>query len=344
MIQEVSVPIFKVAGLFALVASKGPTAVLERYGVINRVKSLYRAVVLDKDKEDFDRKDLTFAGVADLTDRSVKRVAAEAEIPVTVLLGEAPAGLNATGDSDIRWFFSRIKAERLQIAEPRIKASLRLLLGASSAPKLPADTGIHLVWPSLWEPTEAEKADVYSKNATADAVYIDKQVLLPEEVFLARAGRDGWGSELQFEEEQIELRRAALEPDAPASTETDPNAPAPAPAPAPEDGNVQSSAMNGAQVASLVEIVSAVAAGTLPRDSAVQIIALAYQVTPAEAEAILGSAGTTFKVEKPDAPPSPFDGGKPAVPPAKPETPEAGAEPGTPPVEPDERGRVPSAS
>jgi hypothetical protein len=56
MIQEVSVPIFKVAGLFALVASKGPTAVLERYGVINRVKSLYRAVVLDKDKEDFDRE------------------------------------------------------------------------------------------------------------------------------------------------------------------------------------------------------------------------------------------------------------------------------------------------
>jgi hypothetical protein len=272
-------------------------------------------------------------------------VAAEAEIPVTVLLGEAPAGLNATGDSDIRWFFSRIKAERLQIAEPRIKASLRLLLGASSAPKLPADTGIHLVWPSLWEPTEAEKADVYSKNAAADAVYIDKQVMLPEEIFLARAGRDGWACDLQFEEEQIELRRAALAPDPKdIVTEGEDVADPALGAPAPEGDSVQSSAMNGAQVASLVEIVSAVAGGTLPRDSASQIIQLAYQVEPAEAEAILGTAGTTFKVEKPDAPPSPFDGGKPAVPPAKPETPEAGAEPGTPPVEPDERGRVPSAS
>lgn len=54
-------------------------------------------------------------------------------------------------------------------------------------------------------------------------------------------------------------------------------------------------ALNGAQVSSLVAIVSAVAAGEIPRDAAVTIIGRSFQVDDATAERMLGNAGRGFR-------------------------------------------------
>jgi hypothetical protein len=62
--------------------------------------------------------------------------------------------------------------------------------------------------------------------------------------------------------------------------------------------NVQQQALNGAQVTSLVDIVEKVSAGTLPRDSAIQMIVMAFNVQPQDAERVLGSAGKGFVPKK----------------------------------------------
>lgn len=56
--------------------------------------------------------------------------------------------------------------------------------------------------------------------------------------------------------------------------------------------NVQDTALNGAQVASLLQVVIAVAQGQLPRDAALGIIKRAFKVDDAGAAEMLGSAGT----------------------------------------------------
>jgi hypothetical protein len=62
--------------------------------------------------------------------------------------------------------------------------------------------------------------------------------------------------------------------------------------------NIQQITMNGAQVAAMVEIVSQVAAGTLPRDGAIKMIMTAFPVSQKEAEGILGEAGRSFKINE----------------------------------------------
>lgn len=84
------------------------------------------------------------------------------------------------------------------------------------------------------------------------------------------------------------------------------------------------SALNGAQVASLLEIVGQVAAGKLPRDSALEIIVAAYPVDRATADRILGTVGRGFKAE-PAAPPAVA----PSAPPFPPKQ-QAPAAPGEP--------------
>lgn len=147
-------------------------------------------------------------------------------------------------------------------------------------------------------------------------------------------------------EAQAKQAKAAAEasaaPQDPNADPADPAAPAPdnvipingKPAvPAGED--IQKTALNGAQISSMIEIVRQVAAKEIPRESGVQLLIQSIQISQAEAEAIIGSAGQGFEPTKPE-PAAPFGGGsnppadpaekkvpakEPEVDPAKPEDP-----------------------
>jgi hypothetical protein len=58
--------------------------------------------------------------------------------------------------------------------------------------------------------------------------------------------------------------------------------------------DVASTALNGAQVSSLLETVTAVATGQLPRASGVALLQAAFRLPAAEAEAIMGEVGRSF--------------------------------------------------
>lgn len=58
----------------------------------------------------------------------------------------------------------------------------------------------------------------------------------------------------------------------------------------------QEISLNGAQVTSMVQIVSQVAAGLLPRSSAVQMLLAAFPLTEEQAEKIMGDVGKGFSI------------------------------------------------
>jgi len=79
-------------------------------------------------------------------------------------------------------------------------------------------------------------------------------------------------------------------------------------------------ALNGAQVASLLEIVRATAAGEIPRDAAIGIIKRAFLVNDAQAAELLGSVGLGFE------PKGSGDTAPAATPPEPPTEPDAATE------------------
>lgn len=127
---------------------------------------------------------------------------------------------------------------------------------------------------------------------------------------------------------------------APADAAPAEGAPPPAPltdTPAPGDGgpaepDIQKAVMNGAQVGAMVAVAEKVVAGMLPRDTAIGILAVGFQMTPKQAEQVLASAGAGFEPPTPAAPAAPSgmsptsaDDGVP------PTTPEPGDAPPPPP-------------
>lgn len=80
--------------------------------------------------------------------------------------------------------------------------------------------------------------------------------------------------------------------DAPAEAET--------PAATGAATDVQATALNGAQIEALIGVLVAVAMGNLPRDSAIELLQIAFQLTPEQAEAVMGDIGIGFKIEAPE--------------------------------------------
>lgn len=92
----------------------------------------------------------------------------------------------------------------------------------------------------------------------------------------------------------------------PPAAPADPNAPPTLGAPgAPPAEKAADTALNGAQVSSLLEIIQAVVDQRLPRESAVAIIQAGFNLPVATAEAMLGSVGQGFQPAAEPAPAGP---------------------------------------
>src|SRR4029077_20547785 len=101
-----------------------------------------------------------------------------------------PAGLNATGESDIRWFYDRIASTQQNRVAPALMRIIEILL--ASMGKDPDKINHSIYFHPLWQPTEKEVAEAHFTQAQADAIYLDRDVVSPEEIALSRFGGDKW--------------------------------------------------------------------------------------------------------------------------------------------------------
>lgn len=197
--------VFKIKDLVKIIAKNEAGVFEERMRILDQYRSSDRAILLDADKEDFERKVTPVSGAAELLDRTWQRVAAAAEMPLTVLMGTSPAGLNATGDSDIRLWYDRIQEHRMKVLSPRLVRLARIVAASEGI-------GIgefQIRWPSLWQMTPTEEATHRKTIAETDAQYIDKGVVLPEEVALSRWGKGTYSTDMRIDLEARKLAAAA---------------------------------------------------------------------------------------------------------------------------------------
>ena len=106
----------------------------------------------------------TFTGLSDVYDCMMMDVAGAARIPVTKLFGRSPAGLNATGESDMRNYYDFIDGKRDTEFRDIIEKLLPVL-ALSAWGEIPDDLDID--FPPMDTPDAAELADVAQKKTGA---------------------------------------------------------------------------------------------------------------------------------------------------------------------------------
>lgn len=219
MLTDGNQSVFKMQGLAQLLAAGGAEALQARIAAIDLYRSAVRAIVVDAGDtgpeggagaESFERQGVSFEQIPAVLDKFMLRLSAALRIPVTILMGQSPAGMNATGDSDFRWFYDRIRSQQTIDLAPKIRRLLRIILATKAFGRSKTQPKIEINFPQLWTETASVQATRRASLATGDAAYINAGVLTPEEVALARFRSGGFDQEIELSDEGREARETAL--------------------------------------------------------------------------------------------------------------------------------------
>ena len=225
LMSDASQAVFKIQGLMSMIAGGQKEDLQTRMQLVDMSRSVARALLLDADGgEEFTRQSSSFTDASVMLDKFMMRLAAATDIPVTILMGRSPAGQNATGDADFRWFYDNVRTAQENDLRPCLERLIEIIFASREGPtggNVPAEW--ELRFNPLWQMTPAEQAELQNKQADTDTKYIQSGVLLPEEAALSRFKTEGWSSDTQIDRdlrdqmlnapEESELEEPAPEPE-----------------------------------------------------------------------------------------------------------------------------------
>ena len=158
---------YSVPNLRELIAMGGTafTAFLNQIRIMRMMQSNEGITVIDKE-DVWETHNYTFGGVSDVLVQLAQQLSGACQIPLTRLFGQSPAGMNSTGESDMRNYYDSIKAQQ----ETKVRLPLTRVLDVAfrSLFGQPLPNGFGFSFNPLWQCTEAEKANI--ANTTTGAV------------------------------------------------------------------------------------------------------------------------------------------------------------------------------
>ncbi len=201
LLQKFGNDVVKIKGLAETMGADGETLLRKRMELIAMCKSVIRGVIIDSEEE-FEQPVVPVAGLPDLLEKFMQRLAAAFGEPVTVLMGQSPAGLAATGDADVRGWYDTIASMQEHELMPELQYLFELMFHANLGPAKgiePAKWSI--VFRKLWKLDDLQMSTVRLNQSTVDKNEIDGGVVTPEEVATSRHGGEEWSSETHIDYE-----------------------------------------------------------------------------------------------------------------------------------------------
>ncbi|HEY6056208.1 MAG TPA: anti-CBASS Acb1 family protein [Gaiellaceae bacterium] len=173
LMQVSSVGVLKLHGLIELLATKRQADAEARIDLLNETLALTRLMMLDaKQGEEYHREAVSFADMPALLQEIALATAGAFREPVTKLFGRAPAGMNATGESDMRQWYDEVQSYAQRTIHPRLEKLLEITEGRH----------IEVEFESLWQPTEQEQATIRNLEISGHERLWSMKVVSGEEI------------------------------------------------------------------------------------------------------------------------------------------------------------------
>jgi uncharacterized protein len=225
LLSDASQGVFKMAGFMRAVAAGRRQEIADRVMAMEMTRSVIRGLIVDaggvdgKGGESYERQPTPLAGIADILEQMKSRFAAAAKMPQTKLFGRSPAGLSATGDSDMRIWYDNVRSDGNVKIAPKIRRIYRNIARSPDSPIKGKTVEFTVEFRPLWSPTDLEVEQALAARATRD-VALTGGGIVPEEVAALT-----WGDEYPA------LNEEALKESIEAKESFDPHENDPPPAP-----------------------------------------------------------------------------------------------------------------
>lgn len=127
--------------------------------------------ILDKDSEEFENVSAPLSSLDALQGQSQEQMSAVTGIPLSILLGITPKGLNASNDGEIRTFYAWVEAQQESMLTPSMNYLLQVMQLSLFGE---IDPQITFMWEPLWAMSEKERAEIRKSEAETDAIYVNE--------------------------------------------------------------------------------------------------------------------------------------------------------------------------
>lgn len=278
LLEDFAQMIYTIEGLSATRGKADLFDVLmKRLQLIELSRSVVRGVALDKG-ESAQRVTTNLTGFSDVQDQLAIALCSASDYPATVLLGRSPAGLNATGESDLKLYDQRVDGYRGSDVGPVLMGLYRWLLVEAGQDPSAWDLKIH--WRDIRQPSIKEKMDARLVRAQIDEIEIRSQITAAGEVAASRHGGDEYSFETvlfdvpeEGDDEVAVVNPAAAQPGTVAGAPAAPTGPEP---------------LNGAQLASYLLVLEGYNKWTITRTQALGMLQEGFLMDAATAALRLG--------------------------------------------------------
>ena len=154
------------------------TSLIKRLTMFNLMRDNRGVFALNKETEELSNVTTPLATLDNLQAQAQEQMASPAGIPLIVLLGVTPMGLNASSDGEMRAFYGRIKAYQ----EQTLRAPVHRLLDIIQLSEFGnIDESVSFEFHDLWEMDELAQATMVKTLADADTALVNGGVISPEE-------------------------------------------------------------------------------------------------------------------------------------------------------------------
>lgn len=184
LIQKAHLRTVGIDGLREILAAGGQAEenLLAMFSHMSYLQNNEGVTLLDKN-DTFQSTQYTFAGLSDMILQFGQQISGALGIPLVRLFGQSPAGLSATGESDLRTYYDNVLSQqesRLREGLTKLLFVLHRSLFSESAP-----SSMDFSFTPLWQTSEKERSDIALVNVQAvvaafDAGIIDQPTAMRE--------------------------------------------------------------------------------------------------------------------------------------------------------------------
>lgn len=205
-----------IEGLRQIVAAGGKAldALTAQVDMMRRLQTNEGISIIDS-KDEFTAHQYTFSGLNEVLLQFGQQLSGASEIPLVRLFGQSPAGLNSTGESDIRTYYDGINQQQeLRLRRPM--TTLLSVLAASVGIALP--DGWNFAFKPLWQLNDEQKASIADRVSTAVGRMEESGVISPR-IALKELKQSSRVTGIFTNVSEEEIDAASDEPPAPGETD-----------------------------------------------------------------------------------------------------------------------------
>jgi phage-related protein (TIGR01555 family) len=144
--------------------STAVNAILKNIKMVRQLQANEGITLMDSEDE-FATHTYNFAGLDDVLLQFGQQLAGALEIPLVRMFGQSPAGMNSTGESDLRTYYDGIKKKQETKLRTPINKILNVLSRSVLGDALPKGTVFK--FNPLWQMNDKEKAEIATQNTSA---------------------------------------------------------------------------------------------------------------------------------------------------------------------------------